>query len=124
MLSAISAIAVGQGGSCIECGLRIGTEQVKDATGLKGVILLSDGQANKIWNGGSLNAKQASITQSVSGRALGIEYYVLGFGAQGTNQIDEATLKSIAGPASNYSYQPDSTLWTSTFLSFIPKICN
>ena len=118
-------VAYVQSGTCIECGLRIARSQLQQNTRKKVVILFSDGKANRIWNGsapGGTTSRQTAINEANKGRTQGIEYYVLGYGT-GTN-IDETTLKAIAGPSANYQYKPDVTTWSQAMLNVLTRICN
>lgn len=121
--NAISGIRHVASGTCIQCGLRIGSNEVAASNKQKAVILLSDGGANHVWDGSRENAHQTAIDESNSGRARGIEYQVVGIGSYGENSTAATTLKSIAGNTANYVFRPDATEWAATFLSLVPKVC-
>ncbi len=123
VLAAINNIQYVNSGTCIECGIRIGNSQLSSTTNRKIEILLSDGKANHIWNGGTSNAKAAAITVANAGRASGIEYRALGYGVAASGDIDEATLISVAGSTANYQYKPNVSDWTSGFLTILRDIC-
>lgn len=118
---AINSIVFKESGTCIECGLRIANTEIASSTKRKIVILLSDGMANHVWDGTTSNSKAKAIAAANTGRSGGVTYYVLGYGKSG--DIDEATLKSIAGSTSNYQYKPNVTDWASAFLTIIDQIC-
>lgn len=123
VLTAINNIKYINSGTCIECGLRIGNSQLTSTTNRKIEILLSDGMANHLWNGGTGGSKTAAIAAANAGRASGIEYRALGYGVVATGDIDEATLISIAGLASNYQYKPNVADWSAAFNTILADIC-
>lgn len=123
VLSAIGGIQVIQNVyTCIQCGIRIGNGQIAGFSDTKGLILLTDGEANRVWNGSSSNAKSAAISEANDGRSKGISYYVIGFGDKSKKQIDEATLQSIAA-GGQYTYKPDAQTWMKGFFDLLPKFC-
>lgn len=121
IINAINSVAYIESGTCIECGLRIGNGQLTTSANRRVEILLSDGRANHNWNGSTANSTTNAINMSNTGRAAGIEYRVLGYGV--SDQINEPTLISIAGGASNYQYKPDVTDWSSSLLTILQDIC-
>ncbi len=122
VMTAIDGISYVHSGTCIECGIRIANSQLTSTTNKRVEILLSDGMANHTWDGiRNTGATAAAITQSNNGRAAGLEYRVLGYGIAG--QINETTLKSIAGSAANYQYKPNVADWSAAFLKILEEIC-
>lgn len=111
------------GGTCIQCGIRIGNGQLASFVDTKAFILLTDGLSNRVWNGTSTNAKQATISEASDGRGRGIAYHVIGFGDKSRGQIDESTLTAIAGSTGSYSYKPDGQSWMESFFDLLPKFC-
>ncbi len=123
VMTAIDGISYVHSGTCIECGIRIANSQLTSTTNKRVEILLSDGMANHTWDGiRNTGATAAAITQSNNGRAAGLEYRVLGYGIAG--QINETTLKSIAGSAANYQYKPNVADWSAAFLKILADICS
>jgi hypothetical protein len=118
--TAIDGVKYIKSGTCIECGIRLANQQLAATALNRVVILLSDGKANHDWLGKSANSTGA-INFANTGRSSGIVYYVLGYGVG--SQIDETTLKAIAGKAENYKYKPDATSWPEAFLSIVDLIC-
>lgn len=119
IITTISSLKSG-GYTCIQCGIRIGNSQLT-STYKKVEILLSDGQANRIWDGTNSNSKAAAITEANTGRTKGISYKVIGYGTG--NNIDQITLKSIAGGSTNYQYKPDAKDWSTAFLNILKELC-
>jgi len=109
-------------GSCLECGLRIASGQFQNGPGTKAIIVISDGQANRVWNGTGNNAKESAIAEANVGKNRNISYLVIGFGDQSRGQVDEKTLTSIA-TSGNYTYKPYAAAWTQGFFDFLPKFC-
>lgn len=119
VIKAIDGIKYVRSGTCIQCGIRIGNSSLASSPNAKYMILLSDGMANKIWNGSSSNAKPAAIAEA---KAPSVTYFAIGYGKSGA--IDETTLKSIAGNSSNYIYKPNASDWAQGFIEILSKICD
>jgi len=129
VLAAIDGVKYINSGTCIECGIRIGNNQLGSSTNRKVLILLSDGRANHNWDGSEkwsstnnpiVNAKN----EANKGRSSGIEYRAIGFGRKDiSGQIDEATLRAIAGSNANYQYKPNATDWSATFVGILADLC-
>lgn len=119
--AAIDAVVFVKSGTCIECGLRIGNNQLTAQALNRVVIILSDGKANHNWQGGSSDATSRAIAEANKGRTSGIVYYVLGYGIG--SGIDPATLQAIAGKAANYQYKPNAQEWPEAFLTIVDLIC-
>ncbi len=122
VISAINNVKYITSGTCIQCGLRLSNQQISQSTNKKIAILISDGLANRNWDGSKSNASSNAIKEANIGRSNGVTYYVIGYGS-GTS-INESTLKSIAGVTSNYQYKPNSTDWSEAFLKIITTACN
>ena len=91
------------------------------------MILLTEGLANKNWNGSGWisttnNPTVNAIAEANAGRLKGITYYVLGYGVK-PNGINETTAIAIAGNTANYTYKPNAVDWTAAFLEFLVKMC-
>jgi hypothetical protein len=114
-------------GTCIMCGIRLSNSQVNTASTAKKVaILLSDGRANRIWNGtqpGSAISKQAAIDEANRGRAMGVQYHVIGYGSL-DNAADETTLRAIAGSNGSYQFKPNAQEWSTAMLNIMNNICS
>lgn len=118
--TAIDGVNFVKSGTCIECGIRIGNNQLTVSALNRVVILLSDGKANHVWSGASGNSSGA-IAEANKGRGLGLVYYVLGYGTG--SGIDETTLKAIAGKTTNYQYKPNALDWPNAFLQIVDLLC-
>lgn len=135
----INAIKVLGDGSCIECGMRLLRTQVYDfnrTNTSKALILISDGLGNRIWNGTpyleptyldedpSNPANVAAVNEAKTGKDLGIEYFVLGYGSG--NSINPTTLKDIANDpdADHYSQNNDPTKWAQELAKMFGQICD
>lgn len=129
VVSSISTLRYVESGTCVECGLRIGNDQLTDKNTRRVQILLSDGMANRNWNGtGYLSSTNNPIVNAKNeankGRANGIEYRTIGFGRKDIKgQIDEATLVAIAGSNANYQYKPNAGEWSSAFMEILAELC-
>ncbi len=121
VLSAINNIKFNKGGTCIECGIRIGRLSLASSTVKKYLVLLSDGGANHTWDGTSastqatLNAK----TEGLLGRTSGITFFVLGYGSN----VNTTVLKDIAGDSSRYYFSPTTANWNNIFSQIGERIC-
>lgn len=127
VLAALDSVKYVEVGTCIQCGIRIGNTSLVDPARLRFSILLSDGLANKNWNGTGWisttnNPTVNVINEANAGRAKGITYFTIGYGLK-PNAIRESTLIAIAGSAANYQYKPNATDWASGFLNLIPNVC-
>jgi hypothetical protein len=133
IISAIDSIKYNKSGTCIQCGILIGSRQLTDTSARRVVILLSDGMANHTWTGttdhiNGVTNTQAAINAANSGRAQGIEYKVVGYGSE-PNNVDQETLRQIAGcspdlssPCANYQYEPTAIGWNDAFQNFAQDI--
>ncbi len=123
IMDALNGVNYNKWGTCIECGLRLGNSQLTNANNRKVGVLISDGMANRTWNGGTVNGRQAAIAMANTGRASGIEYRTIGYGSKTAGQIDESTLINVAGSVLNYQYRPNVTDWSSSFLTVLKDLC-
>lgn len=117
-------------GTCIECGLRIGNDQLTTTANKRAVVLLSDGMANHTWDGTASSSQgiAQAIARANSGRTAGLEYRVIGYGRKvvptgAEQEIDEDTLIKIAGNAANYVYKPDPAEWANSFATIVGDLC-
>jgi hypothetical protein len=125
LITALNGVIYKKPGTCVQCGIRIGNAQLTDTSNRRVLLLLSDGKANHVWEGDASNSVSIAraIEESNIGRSRGIEYRVVGYGLRETNQIDETTLRSIAGGSENYTYSPIATGWTQTFSEILTELC-
>lgn len=123
IMDALNGVNYNKWGTCIECGLRLGNGQLTNANNRKVGVLISDGMANRTWNGGTVNGRQAAIAMANTGRASGIEYRTIGYGSKTAGQIDESTLINVAGSVLNYQYRPNVTDWSTSFLTVLKDLC-
>ncbi len=127
VLTGIPLVKYVKKGTCVQCGIRIGNKELVDTTAKRVVILLSDGKANTSWDGrgwlsSTNNGVYNAIQEATAGRANGIEYRVIGYGAQ-PNDIDETTLITIAGGIQNYQYKDDVAGWANSFMNILNDVC-
>ncbi len=123
VITAINNVVHIKPGTCIECGLRIGNNELKNTGSRKVAILLSDGMANHNWDGTTNDSIVKAIVEANKGRTNGIEYRVLGYGLKSKNQIDESTLLNIAGHPLYYQYKPNVSDWSDAFLTILQELC-
>lgn len=131
LITALNGVVYSKPGTCVQCGIRIGNAQLTNTGNRRVEIVLSDGKANHDWRGrdsseipsSEPHPKQLAITEANTGRSRGIEFRVIGYGLRGTNQIDETTLRSIAGSSENYTYSPNATEWSNTFSQILTELC-
>ena len=125
VIGSISNIAYTKPGTCVECGLRIGNNQLTNNANKRVVVLLSDGMANHSWNG-STNTDDITnaINEANRGRSNGIEYRSVGYGSLTAGQINENTLLQIAGEPRFYQYKPNVSDWSGAFLRILGDLCD
>src|SRR3989338_957644 len=125
--SAINSIEYIGGGSCLNCGLYLANQELlrnmDNSSSVRNVVIfMSDGRANRDWDGSSDSAlsRQLTIDQANYGRTQGLEYYSINFG----DENDQVMLQVADNPDAKYHlHTPSSAFWKDAFLEIYEKVC-
>ncbi len=121
VLTAINGVQFIQSGTCVECGLRIVREQIQNNPSKKFIMLFTDGNSTRVWDGTTTNPKPAAVADANLGRTKGIEYWVIGYGTPGPDM--QTMMNDIAKDSSHYMAAPTQNDWANAFISVFNSAC-